>query len=981
MPALCGWLHAQSLVYTGYIGGNRSDTASSIAVDAQGNAYVTGITNSTNFPRTQYNPALPPSGNLLASNDGGKTFSRGLISDPVLTLAATPAALIAGTPAGPYRSVDGGATWQSAFHGISGFAVNALLTDARFPARVYAATDQGLYRSDDSGMTWGPIVSGLPAKAAVNLIVASPMRPDTIFVVANQGVFRSQDAGLTWTVANLPISNIGPAPTTIAIDPQNPNIVYVAGAYSNTNQQAFLLKSADGGTTYQQISALAVLTSTQAIVVDPGNSASVFAAGIDGRVYHSMDGGNNWVATNLAQLTLDAVAFDPFHPANLYVVTDQGLLMSPDHGVTWALTGPAPKRDLRTIFFTMSTVFLGEDAGEHTFLTKWDPNGNLLWSIVIGGSYFDDGAAVAIDSGGNPYVTGTTGSTDFPVTPGAYQTALNGFQNIFLAKFSPDGNRLLYATYLGGSGSDGVSGLAIDSAGSAYLAGYAVSADFPTTAHAFQPRHNGACNGQAGGDAFVAKFSPDASSLAYSTLIGGSCAQTATAIAVDARGDAFVTGATVSGDFPVTKGVVQPTFGGSIDGFLSGLTPAGDALLLSTYLGGQNADIAAGVALDSSGNIFVAGNGIGFSFAASPPPSQLQCGGTVVSYGGLSLPIASPPYLLRLNPSASAVASLQNFSTCGTIVEGLAVDAAGRAWMGGIADLAAYDTVSPFQALGAGGYFVRQFGADGRTTLFSTLLDGFQNIAVSGSGAAYVVAAAAAPGVVKEGQQPSVEIEEIDTLVANKTAIDSIQKVGALSIPALANYGGSIGIAPGEVVAIHGHGLGGPNVTVYFDGRPAPLLSAVNNQIVCVVPYEVSGEQRSQVQVTNLSLAAASNQVAVNVVPAAVEVLQLVNQDGTVNSAAHPAQGGSTMTLYVSGLGAPTVPVADGSTGIAMNQTFLSDVSVAVDDPAPLSYLGPAPGLISGVSQINFVVPQIPGQSILSVSAGKSTDYVYLYVK
>ena len=923
---------AQNLVYTKHIGGNRTDSPGAAAVDPQGNLYLTGTTNSTNFPRTQNNPAQPALTNLLSSSNAGKTFLPIPINNPVLALATVQSALIAATTAGPYRSTDHGASWQPANLNAS---TNALLTDARFPTRAYAATSQGLYRSDDSGLTWNLTSLALPT----NVIVSSPQRPDTIFAIADQGLYRSQDGAQTWSLAQLPISSVGPAPTVIAIDPSNTNIVYIAGAYDNTNQQAFILKSLDGGTTFTQISSLAVLTAIQAIAFDPATPTSLFAAGIDGHVYHSPDGANTWTATPLPGVTLDALAFDPYHPTNLYALTDQGLYLSPDHGSTWQPTSASvPKRDLRTIFFTPTQIFLGADAGEHVFLTKWDATGNQLWSILFGGSYFEEATALTIDPNGNPYITGITGSTDFPTTSGAFQNILNGFQNVFLARFNPDGNQLQFATYLGGSGSDSVSAMTIDSAGSVYLTGYAVSPDFPTTPNASQLRHIGACNGQAGGDVFVTKFNP---TLAYSTLIGGQCAQIPTAITVDATGRAYIVGATVSPDFPVTKGVLQPLYAGNTDGFLSELTPTGDALVFSTYLGGSNADIAAGVSVDSAGNISIAGNGVGFSFLAAPPSSALQCGGTVVNYGGLSLPIASPPYLMKLPPGATAVESFHIFGACGTVVQSLAADAAGNTWLAGIADPTTFDTVSPFQTLGAGANFIRQFAPDGATTRFSTLIDSFQSLSLDTAGAAYMTAG-------------NVTVQKIDATTLNPISIDSVQKLGTLSIPALASYSGPLGIAPGELIALNGHGFTA-STQIQVDGAPATVVSVEPTVIVCAVPSSITGP-RATIQPTN------GNPVVVDAVPSAVEVFALVNQDGSVNSAGHPAPAGSTMTLYALGLGAATA-------------------QVIFNNPATLTYQGPAPGQIQGVTQINFVVPPVTGQSILSVVAGPSTDYVYVYVR
>jgi uncharacterized protein (TIGR03437 family) len=286
-------------------------------------------------------------------------------------------------------------------------------------------------------------------------------------------------------------------------------------------------------------------------------------------------------------------------------------------------------------------------------------------------------------------------------------------------------------------------------------------------------------------------------------------------------------------------------------------------------------------------------------------------------------------------------------------------------------------------------------------SLFSTLLDSFQSISVDLAGTAYIAGSGIAPGINKQlingAQVPaSASLLKIDPFSGNAVVIDAVQKAGLLSIPALADLSGPIGIAAGELVTITGHGLG-PNTTVgtlvsnglvstslggasvTFDGVAAPLVSVQNNQVTCVTPYGLSGLQRSRIQLTNNGMS--SNAVAVTVVSSAVEVLALLNQDGTINSVANPAPAGSTMTLYVSGLGVPDGSTIDGQVGITARQTFSGPVSITFNVPATITYLGAAPGLVSGITQANFTVPAGGGQSVLSVSAGKSTDFVFVYVQ
>ncbi len=198
----------------------------------------------------------------------------------------------------------------------------------------------------------------------------------------------------------------------------------------------------------------------------------------------------------------------------------------------------------------------------------------LAYSTFLGGTggangVGDAASAVTVDDSGSAYVTGTTCSTDFPVTPGAFQTSnhagANKGCNAFVSKLNPSGTALVYSTYLGGSQSDAGTAIAVDSQGNAYVAGRTYSTDFPVTTGVFQAVNHAAANNNS--NAFIAKLNADGSALEYSTYVGGSglpaetssVGDTANAIAVDLSGDAYMTGRTYSTDFPVTQGAFQTT--------------------------------------------------------------------------------------------------------------------------------------------------------------------------------------------------------------------------------------------------------------------------------------------------------------------------------------------------------------------------------------------------------------------------------------
>jgi hypothetical protein len=256
----------------------------------------------------------------------------------------------------------------------------------------------------------------------------------------------------------------------------------------------------------------------------------------------------------------------------------------------------------------------------NAFVTKLNATGTaLVFSTYLGGSgssgKFDSASGVAVDGSGNVYITGVTPSTDFPIkTQSAYQVVNNGTPgNCFFTKLDPTGSTLLYSTYLGGSGNDACTAIALDSNGNAYLTGTATSTVFPVT-----PGMAIQTAGQSSGLAFVSRIDTSLSgtnSLVYSTLLGGTSANFGTGIAVDAGFNAYITGQTTSTDFPVKSGAFQSTLKGTAgNAFVSQIdTTTANNLVYSTYLGGTSTgagsgDIGTAIALGPSSNVFVTGN-------------------------------------------------------------------------------------------------------------------------------------------------------------------------------------------------------------------------------------------------------------------------------------------------------------------------------------------------------------------------------------
>jgi hypothetical protein len=274
--------------------------------------------------------------------------------------------------------------------------------------------------------------------------------------------------------------------------------------------------------------------------------------------------------------------------------------------------GRTNSTDFPTTAGSFDTTFNG---GVDAFVTKLGADGTVLvYSTYLGGADFemDEGfdalarrvGAIAVDSAGNAYVTGSTKSTDFPATAGAFRTAHAGLNDVFVSKLNPSGTQLVYSTFLGGDDNDRGHGIAVDSAGNAFVSGEAVSRDFPTTADAFQTTSGGGFS-----DLFVTRLNAAGSALTYSTYLGGTGSELPGRLALDSGGNVYASGSTASFDFPTTAGAFQTAkASGGFDAFVTKLNAAGSALLYSTYLGGTfGDDYGEGIAVDDSGRAYVTG--------------------------------------------------------------------------------------------------------------------------------------------------------------------------------------------------------------------------------------------------------------------------------------------------------------------------------------------------------------------------------------
>lgn len=282
------------------------------------------------------------------------------------------------------------------------------------------------------------------------------------------------------------------------------------------------------------------------------------------------------------------------------------------------------------------TTYRGGLGLADVFVCKLSADGSsLVYSTFLGGTGQDliHRQQIAIDTQGNAYVSGTTTSADFPVTPGAIQSTLRGTQNIFVTKISASGATLVFSTYLGGSGSETTSSIAIDGANAIHVSGTTSSQNFPVTANAFQPSYGGGAS-----DGFVCKISPNGTTLEYSTYLGGNQEDKFNFIAVDARGIVYVGGQTFSADYPTTADAFQATAPGASNAMVSRLDPTGGRLLASTFIGGSSQDSAEAAGLRGNGMICIVGWTRSTNFPVTPlTPPSVHSGGTHAFVSELNL--------------------------------------------------------------------------------------------------------------------------------------------------------------------------------------------------------------------------------------------------------------------------------------------------------------------------------------------------------
>ena len=504
----------------------------------------------------------------------------------------------------------------------------------------------------------------------------------------------------------------------------------------------------------------------------------------------------------------------------------------------------------RYVFKSRNEVGFRVEAYDQRRVLVIDPV--LAYSTYLGGSKGEHAASIAVDSAGNAYVTGTTFSTNFP-TANAFQPTYRGGGDAFVTKMNADGTALIYSSYLGGSNNPNTNaeddgyGIAVDTAGSAYVMGETLSSDFPTV-NALFPN---SCS--LSGSAFVTKINASGNALVYSTCLAGfTHAGGVNGIAVDSGGNAYLTGYTY-GYLP-TVNAIQPVYGGTVDAFVMKINASGSAIVYSTYLGGSGSDGGTAIAVDSAGNAYVIG-GTGSKFedgatddfptvnaiqpvwgggVADAFVAKINASGTAFVYstylGGSSedsgLGIAADSegnayvtgvtesddfptanaiqpvfgghvadaFVAKINPDGSAFvySTYLSGSSLDAVGSGIVADTNGNAYVTGSVDGSGFPTMNAIQAMFGGGSsnaFVTEFNADGSALLYSTYLGGKSKAFGAGdSGASIAVDGAGSAYVTGEAQSANFPKSALAFQSVRKGTSDAfITKIAAQTLVSLSS--------------------------------------------------------------------------------------------------------------------------------------------------------------------------------------------------
>ncbi len=933
-----------ALVYSTYLGANGDDIGNAIAVDSQGNAYVTGLTGSGSFPTTPgvfqtskdgatdgFLVKLSPSGSALVYS----TFLGGDNSDSALGVAvdASNRAYVVGRTDSTrfnfiplqrkgspvYRSTNGAGNWSASASGLTASIVSCLTQDPVTAATIYAGTSIGVFKSVDSGATWSLTSPGSSQNAplATNAVAIDPSNANIIYAATTNGIFKSINAGGTYSQKNSGLTNL--SVFALVVDPSSPAILY-AGT------QAGVFKSTNGGDSWVGINNGTNSARVNKIVIDPTqNPATTIYLGTSSRgMLKTTNGGGVWTTINTGALSnftpqVIALAIDPLNPLTLYVGVGPApsvLFKTTDGGGTWSssgtgltfLAGGQPATP------TVNTLAVDPVTTATVYATT---SGGAIYKSLDGGANWNQSntdfintaaTAIAIDRSNpaNLYV-GTTIGTD------AFAVRLNS------------SGALDYLMSFGGDETDEVRGVAVESDGSAYIVGSTNSNNLTVTS-AFQPTFGGLS------DCFVAKLNSSGTAFSYLTYLGGNGFEQGRGIAVRA-GSAYVTGSTNSHNFPLANAIKSTLADFDTDAFVTKLNSAGTSVDFSTYLGGENIDQGFGIAVDTAGDVYVTGATSSFLFPTLNAPQPILSNG-------------NDAFVTKLDSAGTAITYSTYLGGVGNEQgNGIAVDPQGNAYVIGNTSSVDFPTASPLQSYRGGtDAFVTKLGPS--MELAVAMTDSPDPVLFN-SDLTYTLT------VTNNGELPATGIGLTDTLPAGATFVSALPAQGSCA-------------GTSTVTCSLGTLVGGANTVVTIVIKP-PAVGTISNTAnvtsneVDPLPANNTATQSTQVLFADLSIENSSaNDLAVagspiayflsarnNGVTTATSVKLVVNLPNGVTFVSCNASGGTcggtgnsrTVAFAALAPGASTgaVIMASVNNSVAVGDVLVASatVSSSVPDPDP----------------------------------------------
>lgn len=428
----------------------------------------------------------------------------------------------------------------------------------------------------------------------------------------------------------------------------------------------------------------------RAVSLDPDGNlyATGYVTSVDFPLENAYDSTYNGGGT--ASYDIFVCKVSPFGDSLIYSTylggagDDRGYAIRTTDAGSAYLTGRSNSTDFPTV-----SALQPVNAGDNDIvIVKLDASGQALeYSTYFGGTGSDAAGGIEVDAAGSVYLVGNTESADFPVAGAPFDNSLGGTRDGYVAKFDGDLQSVSYCTLVGGSDTDAASDLCVDGSGTAYIVGYTVSSDFPT-ANAWDATFGG---GTSAGDVFVSALNAAGDGLLYSTYVGDTDDEAGLSIDLDADLNAVVTGYTKSAGFP-TEAAFDSVFGGVIDAFLFKLNSTGDSLIFSTFLGGNNSDIASYLGLDSDGRMFLIGHTTSNDFPVADAIDSIRSSQMDVFVTCFAAPGDSLVYSTFLGSGA------YDFGYS------IAVDTGSNAFIGGYTGSALFPTVNAIQDTLAGAY-------------------------------------------------------------------------------------------------------------------------------------------------------------------------------------------------------------------------------------------------------------------------------------